>query len=72
REGCNRLLSCYHLAHLRLSAKLSTAESALLKEMELCRQEKVARLHRDFQITMFRVREAELDAQVEELEDVLQ
>ncbi|KAJ6576431.1 hypothetical protein DFH09DRAFT_1149322 [Mycena vulgaris] len=72
REGCNRLLSCHHLAHLRLSAKLSTAESALLKEMELCRQEKVARLHRDFQITMFRIREAELDAQVEELEDALQ
>ncbi|KAJ7707707.1 hypothetical protein B0H17DRAFT_528620 [Mycena rosella] len=72
REGCNRLISCHHLAHLRLSAKLSTAEAALLKEMELCRQEKVARLHRDFQITMFRIREAELDAQVEDLEDALQ
>ncbi|KAJ7475850.1 hypothetical protein FB451DRAFT_1173829 [Mycena latifolia] len=72
REGCNRLLSCHHLAHLRLSARLSTAEAALLKEMELSRQEKVARLHRDFQITMFRIREAELDAQVEELEEALE
>ncbi|KAJ7104158.1 hypothetical protein B0H15DRAFT_11769 [Mycena belliarum] len=72
REGCNRLLSCHHLAHLRLSARLSVAEAALLKEMELRRQEKVARLHRDFQITMFRIREAELDAQIEELEDALQ
>ncbi|KAF7374928.1 putative glycoside hydrolase family 13 protein [Mycena sanguinolenta] len=71
REGCNRLLSCHHLAHLRLSAKLASAESALLKEMELVRQEKVARLHRDFQLTMFRIRENELDAKVEELEDAL-
>ncbi|KAJ7274431.1 hypothetical protein B0H12DRAFT_1088706 [Mycena haematopus] len=72
REGCNRLLSCHHLAHLRLSAKLATAESALLKEMDLVRQEKVARLHRDFQLTMFRIREGELDTKVEELEDALQ
>ncbi|KAJ7494736.1 hypothetical protein B0H11DRAFT_2003165 [Mycena galericulata] len=72
REGCNRLLSCHHLAHLRLSARLSDAEAALLKEMELSRQEKVARLHRDFQITMFGIREAELDARIEELEDALQ
>lgn len=40
--------------------------------MEVSRQEKVARLHRDFQITMFGVREAELDARIEELEDALQ
>ncbi|KAJ6619753.1 hypothetical protein B0H10DRAFT_2188902 [Mycena sp. CBHHK59/15] len=72
REGCNRLLSCHHLAHLRLSAKLSSVEAALLKEMELCRQEKVARLHRDFQITMFRHRESELDAKIEKLEDELE
>ncbi|KAJ7158757.1 hypothetical protein C8R46DRAFT_399748 [Mycena filopes] len=72
REGCNRLLSSHHLAHLRLSAKLSAAQVALLKEMDLSRQEKVARLHRDFQITMFRIREGELDAKVEELEDLLQ
>ncbi|KAF7330535.1 NFX1-type zinc finger-containing protein 1 [Mycena venus] len=72
REGCNRLLSCHHLAHLRLSAKLSKAEAVLLKEMELCRQEKVARLHRDFQITMFRIREGELETKIEELEDALQ
>ncbi|KAJ6513299.1 hypothetical protein C8R45DRAFT_341850 [Mycena sanguinolenta] len=71
REGCNRLLSCHHLAHLRLSAKLASAESALLKEMDLVRQEKVARLHRDFQLTMFRIRENELDAKVEDLEDAL-
>ncbi|KAJ7284986.1 hypothetical protein C8J57DRAFT_1462058 [Mycena rebaudengoi] len=62
REGCNRLLSCHHLAHLRLN----------LKEMELCRQEKVARLHRDFQITMFRIRKGELDAKIEELEEELE
>ncbi|KAJ6531791.1 hypothetical protein B0H19DRAFT_1081751 [Mycena capillaripes] len=71
REGCNRLLSNHHLAHLRASAKLSNVEAALLKEMELSRQEKVARLHRDFQITMFRIREGELEAKVEELEDLL-
>ncbi|KAJ7035058.1 hypothetical protein C8F04DRAFT_955550, partial [Mycena alexandri] len=69
REGCNRLLSCHHLAHLRISAKLSAAQIALLKEMELSRQEKVARLHRDFQLTMFRIREGELDAKIEELEE---
>ncbi|KAJ7903571.1 hypothetical protein B0H14DRAFT_2665439 [Mycena olivaceomarginata] len=72
REGCNRLLSCHHLAHLRLSAQLSTVEATLLKETGLWRQEKVARLHRDFQLTMFRVREGELEAKIEELEDALQ
>ena len=68
REGCNRLLSSHHLAHLRLSAKLSDAEAALLREMELTRQQNVAKLHRDFQITMFRVRESELEAKVAEVE----
>ncbi|KAJ6494825.1 hypothetical protein C8R47DRAFT_974727 [Mycena vitilis] len=72
REGCNRLISLHHLAHLRLSAKFSNAEAALLKEMELSRQEKVARLHRDFQITMFRIREGELELKIEGLEDSLQ
>ncbi|KAF8206480.1 hypothetical protein K438DRAFT_1917819 [Mycena galopus ATCC 62051] len=72
REGCNRLLTSHNLAHLRLSDKLATAESSILKEMELCREEKVARLHRDFQLTMFRIREAELEAKIEELEDALE
>ncbi|KAK7033087.1 putative glycoside hydrolase family 13 protein [Favolaschia claudopus] len=72
REGCNRVVSCYQLAHLRLNAKLSESEYTLLQEMDLSRQEKVARLHRDFQLTMFRIREAELEAKVEELEDMLQ
>ncbi|KAJ7227186.1 hypothetical protein GGX14DRAFT_418488 [Mycena pura] len=71
REGCNRLLSSHHLAHLRLSAKLSDAEAALLREMELTRQQNVAKLHRDFQITMFRVRESELEAKVAEVEGCL-
>ncbi|KAJ7650275.1 hypothetical protein FB45DRAFT_887458 [Roridomyces roridus] len=71
REGTNRLLSNHHLAHLRLSAKLSTSESAVLKEMEVIRQEKVARLHRDFQITMFGVRETELEMKIEDLEEDL-
>ncbi|KAJ7756429.1 hypothetical protein DFH07DRAFT_820539 [Mycena maculata] len=72
REGCNRLLSCHHLAHLRLSAKLSEVELAVLREMEVTRQERLARLHRDFQITMFGIREAELDTKIEELEDALE
>ncbi|KAF7316837.1 hypothetical protein HMN09_00417000 [Mycena chlorophos] len=71
REGCNRILSAHQLAHLRLNTRLVEAEEVALKEADLTRQQKLACLHRDFQLTMFRARESELEARIEELEDKL-
>jgi molybdopterin-biosynthesis enzyme MoeA-like protein len=41
----------------------------VLKEQDARRREKLARLQRDFRITMFQVRETELETRMEELED---
>ncbi|KAF7312268.1 hypothetical protein MIND_00239800 [Mycena indigotica] len=71
REGCNRILSSHQLAHLRLTAKLVETEDVILTETNATRQQKLACLHRDFQLTMFRVRESQLEARIEDLEDQL-
>ncbi|KAJ7066958.1 hypothetical protein C8F01DRAFT_1119748 [Mycena amicta] len=71
REGVNRLVSAHQLSHLRLAAKLSEADAAVSKQAELTRQQKLACLHRDFQLTMFRARESDLEVRIEELEDQL-
>lgn len=41
---------------------------AVLKEREIARRERLARIQRDYKITMFQVRETELESQIEDLQ----
>ncbi|EGN99261.1 hypothetical protein SERLA73DRAFT_182173 [Serpula lacrymans var. lacrymans S7.3] len=72
REGCETLQACHRIAHLRTSAALDEERIIVLKERGVLREERLARLQRDYKITMFQAREADLESQVLELEDELE
>lgn len=67
QEGCDTLQACHKLEYLRLTMDLEKEQDNVLKERNRTRLEKVARLQRDFKITMFQARENELERQVEDL-----
>jgi hypothetical protein len=67
REGCDSLQVCHRIAHLRTLAELDKERLAVVKEKDIARQERVARLQRDYRITMFQVKESELEGMIEDL-----
>jgi hypothetical protein len=69
REGCEVLQSCYQIVHLRDVVELECERTYALKELDVGRKEKLKRLQRDFRITMFQVKEAELERRIQELEN---
>jgi predicted nucleic acid-binding Zn-ribbon protein len=71
REGCDTLLACHRIVQLRTAVELDKERLALVKLDDLMRKEKLARLQRDYKITMFQVKEMEIDNRVAELEDEL-
>ncbi|KAG1858764.1 hypothetical protein DFJ58DRAFT_295119 [Suillus subalutaceus] len=56
--GCDALQACHGIAHLRTACALDDERIALLKEREIARRERLARIQRDYKITMFQAREA--------------
>jgi hypothetical protein len=67
REGCDSLQACHRIAHLRTLAELDKERLAVVKEKDVIREEAVARLQRDYRITMFQIRECELEGIIEDL-----
>lgn len=66
--GCDALQACHRIAHLRTACILDDERIAVLKEREIARREKLARMQRDYRITMFQAREVELEGQIEDLQ----
>ncbi|KAG2146185.1 uncharacterized protein EDB93DRAFT_1227569 [Suillus bovinus] len=66
--GCDALQACHTIAHLRTACSLDDERIAVLKEREIARRERLARIQRDYKITMFQAREAELESQIEDLQ----
>jgi hypothetical protein len=69
REGCDVLQSCHRIVQLRSCVELEKERMNVLKESDAMRKEKLKRLQRDFRITMFQMKEAELEERIQELED---
>lgn len=67
REGCDVLQSCHRIVQLRNTVELENERMTVLKELEAVRKEKLKRLQRDFRITMFQAKEAELEQRILEL-----
>ena len=72
REGCDSLQACHRIAHLRSLAELDKERLAVVKEKDVARQERVARLQRDYRITMFQVKESELEGIIKDLVDEIE
>lgn len=66
--GCDALQACHRIAHLKTACALDDERIAVLKEREIARRERLARIQRDYKITMFQVRETELESQIEDLQ----
>lgn len=72
KEGCESLQAFHRIAHLRTIVELDRERLAVVKEKDVARQERIAKLQRDYQITMFQVRESQLEGNIEELEEEFQ
>lgn len=72
REGCESLQACHRIAHLRTLVELDKERLAMVKEKDVARRERIATLQRDYRITMFQVRESQLEGNIEELEEEVQ
>ncbi|KAG6897048.1 hypothetical protein C0992_004457 [Termitomyces sp. T32_za158] len=69
RQGCDVLQSCHRVVQLQNVLQLEQERMNILKEQDVTRKEKLLRLQRDFRITMFQAREAELEDKIRDLEE---
>jgi hypothetical protein len=71
RTGCDTLLACHTIAHLRTTLSLEAERLSVLKCADDARLQQVARLQRDYRLTLFQIRESELETRISELEEEL-
>jgi len=69
KESCDSLLGSYRIVQKRIEVELEKERVNTLKEMKITREEKLLRLQRDFKITLFQMKEEELERKVEDVED---
>lgn len=69
KRTCESLLGSYRIIQNRIQVELEKERVNTFKEMKITREEKLLRLQRDFKITLFQIREEELERRVEDVED---
>ncbi|KIK90944.1 hypothetical protein PAXRUDRAFT_831241 [Paxillus rubicundulus Ve08.2h10] len=69
-EGCDTMQACHRVQQYRMACALQDGRVAVLRVQEEARKEQLKRLQRDYKITTFQAREEELEAQIEEVEDL--
>jgi len=69
KEGCEDILASYRIVQKQLEVEVEKERSATIKEMTITREEKLQRLQRDYKITLFQLKEEELERKIEEIEE---
>lgn len=69
KEGCEDILASYRIVQKQLEVEVEKERSAVIKEMSITREEKLQRVTRDFKITLFQLKEEEMERKIEELEE---
>lgn len=69
KQTCENLLGSYRIVQQRIQVELERERVNTLQEMKISREEKLLRLQRDFKITLFQIKEGELERRVEDVED---
>jgi hypothetical protein len=64
-DGCDSLMGCHRIAHLRTNVRLAQERVALSHERDLMRRERVAVIQRDYNLVLFKAREKELEIEVD-------
>jgi chromosome segregation ATPase len=70
-DGCDSLLACYRIAHLRTNVLLAQERVALAHERDVTRRERIAVIQRDYNLILFKAREKELELEAGRLKDQL-
>jgi len=70
-DGCDSLMACHRIAHLRTNVLLAQERIALAQERDLTRRERVAVIQRDFNLILFKARERELELEADQLREEL-
>ena len=69
KQTCENLLGSCRIIQKHVQVELEKEKMNTLKEMKITRDEKLLRLQRDFKITLFQMKEEELERRVEDVED---
>jgi hypothetical protein len=70
-DGCDSLLACYRIAHLRSNVLLAQERVALAHERDITRRERVAVIQRDYNLILFKAREKEIELEADRLKEEL-
>jgi len=68
-DGCDSLMACHRIAHLRTNVLLARERVALAHERDLTRRERVAVIQRDYNLILFKAREKELELEADKLKE---
>jgi regulator of replication initiation timing len=68
-DGCDSLMACHRIAHLRTDVLLAQERVALAHERELVRRERVMVIQRDYNLILFKAREKELELEADQLRE---
>jgi hypothetical protein len=66
-DGCDSLMGCHRIAHLRTNVRLAQERVALSHERDLMRRERVAVIQRDYNLILFKAKEKELEIEADHL-----
>jgi hypothetical protein len=70
-DGCDSLMACHRIAHLRTNVRLAQEHVALTHERDLMRRERVGVIQRDYNLILFKAREKELEIETDHLREEL-
>ena len=56
-DGCDSLMACHRIAHLRTNVRLAQERVALAHERDSIRRERIAVIQRDYNLILFKARE---------------
>ncbi len=70
-DGCDSLMACHRIAHLRTNVRLAQERVALAHERDSIRRERVAVIQRDYNLILFKAREKELEMEAGQLREEL-
>ena len=70
-DGCDSLMACHRIAHLRTNVRLAQERVALAHERDTTRRERVAVIQRDYNLILFKAREKELEIEADQLREEL-
>jgi chromosome segregation ATPase len=70
-DGCDSLLACYRIAHLRTNVLLAQERVTLAHERDVTHRERIAVIQRDYNLILFKAREKELELEADRLKEQL-